>query len=770
MRKALGAAGSTLLCALLLFATALPIARAETAGMPSSFDLRDVDGSNYVTPVRLQNPFGVCWGFGAIASAETDLLGSGLASDPDQLDLSEKHLAYFSHTYIGDPDNPQYGEGMHLTDEALADGVTADDIYAGATTFLASNTFAAGMGPVLESDSELFEYKGIPGNIMQQDGIDLCYSPDDDWTLDESLRFQQDYVLLESYLLPSPAGFALGPNYTTEYVYNQEATDAIKEQVLQRHAVAISFHADTSRPWREGDETSRQGEFMDANTWAHYTWKHDYQSSANHVVTIVGWDDNYPRDNFSPGHQPPADGAWLVKNSWGAGTSEFPNRGTGDWGIPVALTDADGNAMLDDEGQPVMVGSGYFWISYYDESLTEPEVLIFGETLSSREYFYDFAPDELIRDQHDLMPTTTLGGKEYGEEVLMANVFTATESEHVVAVSYEVRSPETTVSYEVRLLKPDYSSPEDGILLASGEETYRYGGFYVDFFDTIAAVQEGQSYSIIVKQVDADGNYVMNASVAQGKNSRMAALNPEMAPRQYAVSVVNEGESLVRTGGTWRDWSDESVRIEMLTGNDPQAIMLLEMGDFQIDNFPIKGFAVSRNPQADVQLAGGAQSITMYVGDTLPIDLEFVGEDADAVTDLDGWVSWSIYEGGEALASLADGDSATQAKITGLAAGESYVVVKVADMGTLIIPLTVLEREAVDPEPEPEPEPEPTPAPAPAPVPDDAQSKTDGGPLPATADPYSGETTCSYALAIGCGAGLCIVSTRRLRKERVRPR
>lgn len=34
---------------------------------------------NYVTPVKLQNPFGTCWGFGAIAAAEISLLGSGLA-------------------------------------------------------------------------------------------------------------------------------------------------------------------------------------------------------------------------------------------------------------------------------------------------------------------------------------------------------------------------------------------------------------------------------------------------------------------------------------------------------------------------------------------------------------------------------------------------------------------------------------------------------------------------------------------------------------------
>ncbi len=42
-----------------------------------------------------------------------------------------------------------------------------------------------------------------------------------------------------------------------------------------------------------------------------------------HAVTIIGWDDNYSRDNFSP-NKPNKDGAWLVQNSWG---SSWGNEG-----------------------------------------------------------------------------------------------------------------------------------------------------------------------------------------------------------------------------------------------------------------------------------------------------------------------------------------------------------------------------------------------------------------------------------------------------------
>ena len=42
-------------------------------------------------------------------------------------------------------------------------------------------------------------------------------------------------------------------------------------------------------------------------------------TGVNHAVTLIGWDDNYSRDNFAAESRVKNNGAWIAKNSWGTG-------------------------------------------------------------------------------------------------------------------------------------------------------------------------------------------------------------------------------------------------------------------------------------------------------------------------------------------------------------------------------------------------------------------------------------------------------------------
>ena len=551
----------------------------EDQELPSSFDLRNVDTDGdgvgdrcYVTPVRSQRPLGDCWAFAVTAAAETSILGSVLEDDPEaykSLDLSEKQLAYFANTALNDPSHPQNGEGRYVVE--IND---AHDIYDEGDTTLPASVYAMGVGPVSESRDPGYEYRGKNGTIASETALDgtlydFSYSVDDDWTIDESLRFRSDFLLTSAYELPCPNDSPSHEQEDPEYVYNEAGTIAIKEQLLQKHAVAIGFHSDSSKPW----ETGEKGEYINVETWAHYTWQRGFVTAGNHAVTIIGWDDDYPVSNFLEEHQPPANGAWLIKNSWGSGENEFPNRATGLWGLPV------------DPDDPSKGGSGYFWISYYDQSISLPTVYLFDYSLLGADADLDIA--SVVRNQHDFVPITVVSSIPCDSKAKAANVFMAEEAQNLTALSFHTEGMDIKVTWQVYLLNEEFQSPEDGELVAEGEGTYATSGIYMEKLSKQIAIEKGQMFSVVMTHQMADGTFVFPISVSGGKDS--PNIKNEVLFK-YAKAVVGEGESYICRDGSWVDLSAENA-VALIAG-DPALVEDFKKNDNQMDNFSIKVYGI----------------------------------------------------------------------------------------------------------------------------------------------------------------------------------
>lgn len=413
----------------------------EITDYPASYDLREL---GYVSPIRNQSPYGSCWTFGALASLESTtrkLMGQ-------ELDLSERYMMYFA--YVDELDLPGFGD---YTAEDFPDTANC-----GGDDYKATALLSRWTGAVLEEDAPYDDWEYIPTG------------------------FEEDAIHLQQVLY-------LYVDLDTRYP--EVNIENIKHALTNYGAVAVGVWADDAMAGY-----CESSDYYNPATFAYYVPEINSDDlsvgCANHEVSIVGWDDSFASTDFAS--QPPGDGAWIVRNSWGT-----------DWG---------------DEG--------YYYLSYYDAVLDTGAAYI-GEPADNYRNIYQYDPLGWVNSSS--VPD------QQGNTAWFANVFTSTQTEVIKAVSFYAGG--TDNSYEINI----YDQIGGELVYGPQEGTLPEPGYQTITLDNPVLFAEGEDLAVTVKLTTPGYAYPIAVEVAYPYYSDKASALP--------------GQSYTSSNGiAWTDTTD----------------------------------------------------------------------------------------------------------------------------------------------------------------------------------------------------------------------
>lgn len=406
--------------------------------------------------IRNQGGYGVCWAFSTISLLEINLLKNKLVSD--DIDLSEFHLVNFTYNNVTDPLGGSAGD---------------------TTTFLrSSNSVTQNGGDIRMAFNSLMDWEGAVDETLVPYTAEVAGTINTTGLSDDLAR-KNTKIHLQNY-----------------YKVNMTNQTDVKQAITDYGALSISYYA-------YGGSSSNK--YYNSSTAGYYCY--DSNTGTNHAVTVVGWDDNYSKDNFPT--EPEGDGAWIVRNSWGSYFGE----------------------------------NGYFYLSYYDKSTKVEGYAVEAQTSDNYDNNYQYDGTGWF---------SYMGYSGYGGTNKYANVFTAkaneSKAENIEAVSFEDYSS-AGCKYNISIYTnlTDVSDPESGTLECTQSGQTTFDGAYTIKLKNPVYVEDGTTFSVVVELISSTNNgpYMVSDTTYNGSwfNCESAALeNQSYIYRPYDRSWVDYGK------------------------------------------------------------------------------------------------------------------------------------------------------------------------------------------------------------------------------------
>lgn len=503
-----------------------------------------VEGIN-LPDIRNQNPYGTCWAHSSVGLGEMAYYKNNPSED--DMELSELHLSYFA--YNGEIDDPLDG-----LDGDSNKNVGEDFLNRGGNLAYSYPVLAAWIGAAAE---ETAPYGNAADALANG--------------LDASIAFTDRMHLQGVYKI----------NMKTDQ-------DIAKQMIKEYGAVGISYYEDSK-----------------SHNSTYTSYYQSTQTSTNHAVMIVGWDDDFPKENFT--NTPEGDGAWLIRNSWG-GTSTGYNR------------------------------RSYFWLSYYDTSIASTGYVFIYEDADNYDHNYQYDGGMFSGSMYSSSNAPTIA----------ANVFTAKANpsggEVLRAVSFD--TPTVNVNYKVEIYTglTDSADPESGTLIEAATTTgvTTAAGYYTVPLKADVLLAEGTDFSVVV------------TLEKESETPRISTEYSITANWFDTVASIEEGKSFIKWYYTWRDMQEDNASGASYSGN----IRIKAFTDSYSETKPVTAITFS---ETEKELNKG-DSITL-VPIVTPTDadsiLTWTSSDASvAVVDKNGTVT-AVGAGSADITVSAKGISAT---------------------------------------------------------------------------------------------------------------